>query len=299
MPLGRIFGAQVTVSWPFLALLALGVAFGYWPQVLILLGTLCTHELAHMAVARGFELPIGRVDLQPFGGVARVDEADMDPHTETAVAIAGPLNNLMLAGLGALAQQVHWFQPDLLGFFIEANVAMAFFNLLPALPLDGGRIYRAYLSRKWGRRRVTSHLAAAGRIVALLLVLLGVVGIAFGRLYLGPLIMAFFLYLAARQEEAWSGYAFWLQHFRKKQALRARQQTLPVQSLAVHADTPLGELTGHFMARRYHIFTLTDSHLRALGTLDEGQVADALLERGPGVTLREVWESAERDQLPD
>lgn len=287
MPLGRLFGVPVVVSWPFLGLLALGAGFGLWPQVLILAGTLLSHELAHLIVARAFGLEISRLELLPFGGVAWVEQPELDPHLETSVAMAGPLSNFLLLACGVLASGTGLFRPDLLNFFLEANLMMAVFNLLPALPLDGGRIYRAYLGRRWGYQRSTRRLASLGRVLALSLLLLGVVGAFFGRIYLAAVVMASFLYFAARKEEARLGYSFWSGILRKKELLR-QQGAVPVHSLVVGDGTRLGELTRHFMARRYHLITVTGEDLQVLGTLDESQVVQALGEDGPDLTVGEL-----------
>lgn len=296
MPLGRWFGVRIRLSWTFLGLLGLAGLAGYWQEALVLLLSLGTHELAHLMAARLLEVPIARVDLLPFGGVAVLESGgELDPHAETAVAVAGPLNSFLLLAGGVALQRVGVARPDLLQFFIETNLGLACFNLLPALPLDGGRIYRALLARRWGYRRTTRHLAQLGRVIALLMALGGVVGAWFGRIYLGVAVMAAFLYLGARRAEAEVGYAFWLGLLRKKDALRD-QGALPVQRLLVRPDATLGGLSRHFWARRFHVFEVVDERFRRVGEFDERQLADALGEIGPERTVADLLRRAGRDE---
>ena len=288
MPLGRFFGVKVRANWLFLALLAFGAATGYLPQVAVLLGTLFTHELAHLIVARGFELPIDEIELLPFGGVARSHEPiEADPHVETTVAVAGPLNNFFLLGLAVLVRGGTFLDRELLDTFTDANLMMAAFNLLPALPLDGGRIYRAYLARKTGYRRATEHLAKVGRIIALMMVLGGVAWIFAGRVYWSAFTLAVFLYWSAAREEQSASFSTIRQLLRKKDEL-SRRGVLPAEQLIVGESTPLGKILPHFMARRYHFFTVTDPEFRTTGTLTESDIVEALFGEGPEVTVGEV-----------
>ncbi|MCL5046202.1 MAG: site-2 protease family protein [Actinobacteria bacterium] len=288
MPLGRFFGVKVRANWLFLALLAFGAATGYLIQIAVILGTLFTHELAHLIVARGFELPIDEIELLPFGGVARFDDPiEADPHVETTVAVAGPLNNFFLLGLALLARGATFLDRGLLDLFTDANLVMATFNLLPALPLDGGRIFRAYLARKTGYRRATERLARVGRIIALVIALGGVAWLFFGRIYASSFILAVFLYLSAAREERSASFWTIRQLLRKKDEL-ARRGVLPAEQLVVGESTPLGKILPHFVARRYHFFTVTDPEFRATGTLTESDIVEALFGEGPEVTVGEV-----------
>lgn len=296
MPLGRLFGVPILLTWPLLAILMAAGAAGLWAQAAILAGVLLTHEIAHLMAARGFDLPISRVELHPFGGVVRLEGGgELDPHLETTVAVAGPVNNFLLAGLGFWAQQYGALRPELADFFLETNLTMGLFNLLPALPLDGGRIYRAFLGRRLGYGAVTRRLAALGRTIGLLMMAAGVTGLLAGRIYPALPALGVCLFLAARSEESQVGLRFWQSLLQKKDALN-RHGALPLQTLAVSAEMRIGDLPRQFMARRYHIFTVMDRSLAVLGQVTETHLAEAMMEFGPDRTVGEVLAviSAER-----
>lgn len=291
MPLGRYFGVKILLTWPLLAILIAAAVVGLWPQASILLGVLLTHELAHLMAAKGFDIPISRVDLHPFGGVARLEGGgELDPHLETTVAVAGPINNFLLAGLGYWVQRFGVFQPELVDFFLEANLLMGLFNLLPALPLDGGRIYRAFLGRRLGYGETTRRLAGLGRRLGLLLVALGAGAVLAGRIYPTLPVLGVGLFWAARNEEAQVGIRFWLGLLGKKDALN-RQGVLAIQTLAVSSDTRLGDLPRQFISGRYHIFTVLDGSMSVLGQVTETHLAEAMMEHGPDHTVGEVLAS--------
>ncbi|MEW6424924.1 MAG: site-2 protease family protein, partial [Bacillota bacterium] len=145
MRLARIMGINIYVNVFFLGLLGLFFVAGVMGKGLIAFAVVFCHELAHAAVARRLAVPVTDVELLPFGGVTRMGgEMILDPVKESYIAVAGPASNLLMAAAG-LALKNHGLWHDELGpFFLQCNLLIAAFNLLPALPLDGGRVYRAH-----------------------------------------------------------------------------------------------------------------------------------------------------------
>jgi Zn-dependent protease len=164
---------------------------------------LTAHELAHATVARRFGIHVLGITLFLFGGVAEIRGEVPTPAREFAVALAGPALSVLLGGLfgaGALSTGAH---PTLEGVFVTlslVNLGVAVFNLVPGLPLDGGRILRAALWRRWGdHRRATRVAAAGGNVLAVALGLLGIGLVASGEPFgLWYLPMAVFLWFLAR-----------------------------------------------------------------------------------------------------
>lgn len=142
---------------------------------------LTVHELAHAVVSRRFGIVVRGITLFVFGGVAEIDGEIPTPATEFAVALVGPAVSLALAGAfglgGLFAGDRSWSALEgVLGTLALVNLGVALFNLVPGLPLDGGRLLRAGLWQLWGdHRRATRIAAAGGRVVAVALALLGVV----------------------------------------------------------------------------------------------------------------------------
>lgn len=162
-----------------LALLAAGLAFftGARLELFAMLAALAAHELAHLVAAWGLGVRVGRVDLMPFGAAMHMENPyALSTVQLVVVSLAGPAMNALCAlAFSALA----WWNilagmPAYL--LIRANLMLLAFNLLPALPLDGGRAVYAVLSRRMERQRVTAILIGAGHLLSLVLLMAGVVG---------------------------------------------------------------------------------------------------------------------------
>ncbi len=143
--------------------------------VILLYASVLVHELSHCVVARAFKLTVRRILLYPLGGFSEIEQEPPTPAKEFAVSVVGPLTSLALAGCGfALDVVLHprGIPRVLIDQLILANLLVGVFNLLPGLPLDGGRILRAGVWKVTGRPGTSTIVAAwAGRVLAVLLVI--------------------------------------------------------------------------------------------------------------------------------
>lgn len=174
----KVLGIQVELHWTFLlALLLWGASgrFGFATNLLLgltVFGSVLLHELGHSLVARRRHVGIAAIELHFFGGVAKMVDLPRTPRDEIAIAVAGPLTSFALALLGG---GVWWLTGlSALAWFAEVNLMLAVFNLLPALPMDGGRIFRAALQTRLGGLRATRIASNVARGFAVLLAGLGV-----------------------------------------------------------------------------------------------------------------------------
>src|SRR5213592_3551575 len=164
LPIFRIAGIQLRIPITFLLLIA-WLAFGYYAQggsaaalgrvifVLLLFVCVVLHEFGHAFAAKGFGIHTPDITLLPIGGVARLERMPEEPRQELLVALAGPAVNVVLAALffGTLvilsgahaATQLALVGGSFLAKLMWINVSLAVFNLLPAFPMDGGRVLRA------------------------------------------------------------------------------------------------------------------------------------------------------------
>lgn len=232
--LGRVAGIQIGVNWSLILIAWLltwsmansvlpdaspGHSTGlYWVAgalgTVLFYGSLLTHELSHALVARRRGVGIEGITLWLFGGVARLKSEPATPRDELAIAIAGPAASFTIAGFfGLIWLSVHSIQPDgatgsiiagLFGWLATTNALLAVFNLVPAAPLDGGRVLRALL---WGWRgdriRATVVSSRAGRGFGFLLIGLGILSATSGAGLSGLwfVFLGWFLLNAARAEE--------------------------------------------------------------------------------------------------
>ena len=143
--------------------------------VVLLWGSVLVHELSHCVVARAFKLTVRRILLYPLGGYSEIEQEPPTPAKEFSVSVVGPLTSLALAGVGIaldFAFNLRGIPRVLIDELILANLVVGVFNLLPGLPLDGGRMLRAGVWKVTGRPGAATIAAAwAGRGLAVLLVI--------------------------------------------------------------------------------------------------------------------------------
>lgn len=179
MKVARVMGIPIRLHWSFLVLIgASGVvsagASGWYAGVqnVGLLGILflCVilHEFGHALMARRFGVSTANVTLYPFGGIASLRGLPNDPKAEFWIAIAGPLVNIGLMMLGALVWWATGWTPAVL--FAGINLVMGAFNLIPAFPMDGGRVLRASLAPVFGWVGASRLAIGLGRIFALIFI---------------------------------------------------------------------------------------------------------------------------------
>jgi len=286
-----VAGLRVGVHWLFVLLLAVAAGAGYFAEAMILVGSLAAHEIAHLTVAWLLGVEIQEVLITPFGGMARLDSAmETDPQAEASIALAGPFQSFFLAGLALFLAGDAFFDQRLVRFCFEVNANLAFFNLLPALPLDGGRALRGLMAQRWGYRRVTRWMAYLGRFCGVTMA-----GAAFlvwlqtRQLFLTPLVGGLFLAMGAGREVEAATYRSYRQFLRKRDRLK-EHRVLAARQLVAVEGTRLGEVLEHLAGHRYHLVLVVDRDLHPLGTLYETELMDAFREVGPEAPVEQILE---------
>ena len=214
--LGKIAGIDVHIHWTFILLPAFialstiasgaGLAAATAGVVLVLavFGCVVLHELGHALAARRYGIGTHDITLLPIGGVARLERIPEKPSQEIAVALAGPAVNVAIAAalwfaLVGLGGMTAWLPALAIGGSFMAqllwiNIVLVLFNLLPAFPMDGGRVLRASLAMRMPRARATRLAARVAQVMA---VGFGIMGL-FGNPML--ILIAVFVFMAARAE---------------------------------------------------------------------------------------------------
>ncbi len=207
-----------------------GVSFILY--ILALFGSVILHEIGHAIVARIYGIRTVDITMYPIGGVSRL-ESTPPPQHELWIALAGPLVNLLISGL--LVGILYWTNhpvnikdlpnpsdTNLVERIAAGNLILGLFNLLPAFPMDGGRILRAILARTRSVDEASRISAAAGRMLAIAMGLYGLLAMQFFLVFI-----AFFVYLGAAQEGAAAAGRTLTQGIPVKAAMVTDFRTLP------------------------------------------------------------------------
>ncbi|MFA5614999.1 MAG: CBS domain-containing protein [Methanoculleus sp.] len=263
-----IIGSQIELTVELITIL-FGVSIdqtlivaGYNPYILgtvVALGLFVgvfVHEMAHSLIAKARGIKIHSITLLILGGVSQMEETMPDPKVELPMALAGPLMSLVIGVVcGALVYVFDAVVPDLaiagvlvfvFGYLGLLNVLLFGFNLLPAFPMDGGRVLRAWLARRMPLSRATRIAADVGKAFA---VLFGIVGL----LLLNPIliIIAFFIYIGASQEATSLRYNILLQDVTVADAMSSEVVT-------VEPEMPLSRVIGMMYETKHLGFPVMD-----------------------------------------
>jgi Zn-dependent protease/CBS domain-containing protein len=253
------------------------------------------HELGHAIMARRYGIRTLSITLYPIGGVAALDEVPR-PKQELWVALAGPMVNVVIAVLlWSYLLLSHQKTPTTL--FIEpnrsfaanlmtANVLLALFNMLPAFPMDGGRVLRAIIARFMDEVRATTIAAKIGQAMALLI---GVYGLMTGQIL--TLIIAMFIWFGAGQEAAYFQTRALLLGHRVREAMIRDFHTLPVGST-------LREAANLLLASSQQDFPIL-SGSEVVGVLSRSALLQGMASEGPETYVASVMDREFASALPD
>jgi Zn-dependent protease len=302
--LGRPFGIGVYVS-PYWFLIAAVIVVFYEQTlttsvsgtvlryvvsaafVLLLYLSVLIHELSHSLVAIRFGLPVRRILLYPLGGISEIETEPETPGREFLVAVAGPLLSLVLAAVGwALTKVVVGTSVPavLVDQLMRANLIVGIFNLLPGLPLDGGRLLRAGVWKLTGRP-TTATVAAAwgGRVLAIALLAIPVTMVIRGRQQNDLFATAWVAVIAAFM---WMGSGQAIQSAKLRERLPGVQaRKLARRAVRVTADVPLAEAIRRVDEDHAGALVIVDHDGRPVGIVNESAVTATPPQRRPWVDV--------------
>ena len=299
LSLGSVAGTAIRIHVTFLLFLIWlgaiyyrqGGAEAAWQgTIFIVLIFLCVllHELGHVFAARRYGVKTRDVTLWPFGGIASMERMPDKPSQELIVALAGPAVNVVIA-----AALLLWFGPQLdpqnltrlenpavslAAKVAGANIILVLFNMIPAFPMDGGRVLRAVLAMRMGNARATELAATIGQGFA---IIFGVVGIFYNPMLI---IIALFIFLAASGEAAQAQLRAVAQGTLVSDAMITEFQSLDTNATVNDAAEALIRTT-------QTEFPVVDGSGKLRGVLTRDAMIKALKERGPATPVLDVMQS--------
>jgi Zn-dependent protease len=300
--IARVFGVPVYIS-PYWFLVAALLVYLYADSlestvspertryivsaafVILLYLSVLVHELGHVAVAKAFRLPVRRVLLHPLGGFSEITKESPSPGQEFLVAAVGPAVSFGLAGIGLGLTSVVGGLPGLLiDQLFRANLLVALFNLLPGLPLDGGRIFRSGIWKVTGRLTMATIVTAwAGRVFAVLLVIVPIALLGGLRSTLESSYWLWFALIAA---------FMWIYSSQALRAakVRARLPALQARRLARRAipipgNVPLAEAIRRADEAQARALVVVDHDWNPVALVDESAVMSTPAQRRPWIEV--------------
>jgi stage IV sporulation protein FB len=295
LPIFRIAGIQLRIHVTFVLLIA-WLAFGYYAQggspaaaegvIFVLLLFLCVvlHEFGHALAAKAFGINTPDITLLPIGGVARLERMPEEPKQELLIAVAGPAVNVVIA-LGLFVAGGSFINPfvnpaapervALVSQLLIINVLLVAFNLLPAFPMDGGRVLRALLATRMSYARATQIAATVGQGFAFVFGFIGLIWNPF------LIFIALFVYIGASQEAALAQMKDVSRRFPVSSAMVREFRTLP-------ENATLEEAVDALLATSQHDFPVVDETGNVAGVLTRHDLIAALRKNDPALRVGDV-----------
>ena len=322
--LGRIAGIRLSVHWTFLILI-FWIVFAnmrsgsnaneiLWSVTFVLAIFVCVilHELGHSLTAQRFNIKTREISILPIGGVAQLESVPEKPKEELLVALAGPAVNVLIAGalypfvklnasMAELENLSRIGPANFLAALMSINLWLALFNLIPAFPMDGGRVLRALLAFKMTHAKATSIAASVGQVLAIVFVFFGF----FSNPFL--VFIGLFIFLGAQSEAVYARSKFILQGYTVSDVLMHQVPTIDSSATAHQAALKLLE-------SQNKNFLVTEEG-RPAGTISRDHIIKALGERGgavpvadfmddnlvtlsPSMPLEEAWQLSQQNKKP-
>ncbi|HIV02573.1 MAG TPA: site-2 protease family protein [Candidatus Aphodoplasma excrementigallinarum] len=252
------------------------------------------HELAHFCAARYFRVGVSGFVIMPFGVCLRLKENHIkDPVQESVICAAGPACNLLLIVAAILLRPYLPCPPDGYAFFLYSNFSILLINIVPIIPLDGGRILRALLTHRYGFIKAVRITEVVSQINIALVGLLGIYILYLTHFNVSMMMLCAFLLFNMSAEKKNSELIVMQQIIYSKEKLTKRQ-IMPVKELAVMEQTDARRLLKNFSYNSYYLLSVLDKNLTILGTLSETQVIEAVIRAGKTISAGQILSSRHR-----
>jgi stage IV sporulation protein FB len=292
IPILRVAGITLRIHVTFVLLIAWLAVGSASAAIFVLLLFLCVvlHEFGHALAAKAYGINTPDITLLPIGGVARLERIPEEPKQELVIAAAGPAVTAIIAlclfvviaargvtDIGALVQS-----GDLLVNLCKLNIWLLLFNLIPAFPMDGGRVLRALLATRLSYARATQVAATVGQAFAFFFGIIGLFGIP-GIFHPNPFLIfiAVFVYIGASQEAAMAQMRDVSRRFPVSAAMVREFRTLP-------ETATLQEAIDALLATSQHDFPIVDSNGNVAGILTRHDLIAALRKDDPAIRVGDV-----------
>ncbi len=284
----KILGFPVRAHWTLLLMPPLLALSGLGSALLAVAASVLLHEAAHALAARVAGVRVKELLLTPFGGALRIEGLwSFRPGQVALVALAGPAASLLVMAGAATLAYAGAVSPQAAGEWVRINLMLAAFNLMPALPLDGGRVLTASLGKSLGTAKALRLGVMLGRALGIAMLALAVWQfIAVRKVNLTIVLGALFVLLSGPAEKRSADGAEILSLLARRDEL-AEEGMLPLTFLAADQSVRCQDAMRRLRARRVHRIAVYDDAMRLIGSVEERELI-AAVRRGEPDTVGEL-----------
>lgn len=275
------------IHWLCIPLFVFAFIFGFINTLLISYCIVFVHELSHLLCAVLFNVRSSSIIIMPFGMTLRLsDSVIKSPKKEILIALAGPFSNIAMAALAALFSKHFGFRESI-SFFIFINIVLALTNLLPANPLDGGRILRAFLVTQIGFIGAASITKKVTLFTSVFLFLCGILVLIFTKINASLLIISLFIALSMISDKKNN------EHIIMKNLLINGEKIKPkaifkAKLLSADKNAICGDILRKLDYSSYHLVGVIDENKHIKKILTETEIVNSVLDKKSSLTLDEI-----------
>lgn len=284
----KILDIKVKIDFFFILILISSFLAGLGVNMLSALIALFFHEFGHIMLSRNLGIKVEGIDILPFGGrikILNLDEVPAD--MEMMIAIAGPMINFAVSIF--LFFLVHQdMLPSQIGYhLINYQLLIGLFNMLPALPLDGGRVFVLWLRQHMNYMSSVRLAVGFSKVLSASLFGIAIIGFLMGRFYVNIIVAGFFLTLYTLKEQR-EAPLFFIKHVVKKKEMVHNKGLLPAEILVVVEKTDVRQLLYEFMPQKYYFICVLDNDMRIKKYLTETEIFNKILQKGLDIKVKDL-----------
>lgn len=282
----KIRNVDIYVDLLFFLVVPIPVLCGYAWEFAAVFASALAHEAGHIALACLLGAGVRSIRILPVGLNAEIDESGLCKYKKLAIYMAGPLVNIAIA---LMLYFVGFYGPDAWGakFFAMVNLYLAVFNLLPILPLDGGRVLASVMSERVGFILTERYVKAFTLVLASIISLLGIVQILGKDHRFNLILIGIYIFLCLKSGKMEARMVN-IKNMLYRRSRFLNKGVYPARNLAVIKSLRISEAIRSMDFDRFHIIHVLDHSLNIVGELTEYHVLEAMIKHSPDITFEEL-----------
>lgn len=271
-------------------------AIDRFEELLILFLVVSLHELAHIITARLYKIKLDKILFTPIGLIARLNYTSYkNDFKEMLICAAGPISNIIMALLGYILNSYFWDNSKIVSFFILSNISILILNILPVLPLDGGKIFRVVLLSSFGYKRTIKIFFFLSHIISIILIVLGVYQLMNCWYNLSLLFVGIFIYLCMYKEKDEFQFILMRDLIHKREKIVC-DGFCQIENIICFGDSKVMDVIKNFYSNRYHIVKVIDENMKVIGEINETDMMNCLTNYDYSITLSQAIENCNNNQ---
>ncbi|KOA21277.1 stage IV sporulation protein FB [Clostridium homopropionicum DSM 5847] len=264
----------IKISKLFFPYIILLIIIGFKGKLLISFILVFLHELVHFIVAKKLGFKGFYIEILPIGAVLRLKDLDeADPKEDMIISLSGPLFNLFLAAIFYLISKFHYNY--YYEYLVMSNLALGIFNLIPAFPLDGGRIVRDLFSFKTYYKNANKITVKISIVLGVLITLYSLILLIFDKRSISMMVLGVFIIIASYKEKERIVYLIMGDIINKKYKFN-KKGYIENRSISMHLKKSLLEALSIIDKNKYNIFIILNSEMKAVNVIYEGELIEAI-----------------------